>query len=394
MPSPPMSRRAALATLASAALAGCSATSLWSSDSLDRPEIDCGPTAVDWPTYGYDAARTSALGARPLPSADAELARFSHTGVSPTGGGSVGGPPVVDEGVAYVAGDLRIEAIDIETEARLWTFEEFDDSIGTSPTLACGVLFVSGLNETFALDPTDGTLLWRADAGSRSGPHSSPTARDGFVFVPGSSVVALDAETGTQLWRTGTEHVAQGLAVTDRVYVGTGSNGTGALEALTRCEGERWWRATETGSVYSPPAVAGDTVYAASKHGHLTALASEDGSVRWQRSIESGVYEPPAVASGRVFVCAGNGDHAYAFDAESGNLLWRFETGVSQSAPVVLGESVLLTSANEGVFAVDVVSGEPIWHSGDLGIVDSQPVVVDGQLFFVSGTRSEVSVFG
>lgn len=384
-------RRAFLAVCGVTATAGCS--DLVATGQSDPP-VECGPAEYAWPTYGYDSERTGHVPDRELPPEDAETARFSRTGTDAgaNGGGSVDAPPVVGDGVAYVAGDTRVEARDVETGERLWETDP-DDGVSTSPTLACGAVYVATLNETLALDAEDGTVLWRTDRGTGTGASESPTAVDDTLFVVGNGgVTALDAETGDERWRGRIDHAEDGLAVADRVYVAGGSNGGGEVAAFTR-DGTEWWRTTEVGEVYTAPVVADGTVFAVSKTGTLTALDSGDGSVRWQASVAPGVYEPPAVADGRVFVAAGNGRRATALDARTGEQIWRFETGVSQGAPTVVGDRVLLTGANTGVHALDAETGERVAH-WPVESVGSRPVVADGRLFYRAWNVSDAFVVG
>lgn len=384
-------RRAFLAACSGAAagLAGCTDVIAVGGSS---PPVECGPTAYDWPTYGYDAARTGRAPARDLPGEDPEARRLSETGSSPGNGGSLDAPPVVADGVAYVAGDVRVEGRDVATGERVWHADPGDGvSVDTAPALGCGAVFAAGLNETVAFDLADGTELWRADAGGgREGP-GSPTVVDDTVYVPGSGLTALDAESGEQRWSAGVDHSIQGVAVADRPYAGVGSNGEGGVVAFTMA-GELWWQATDVGPVYSPPAVADGTVYAATKSGTVAALDAADGSVRWRASMPDAVYQPPAIADELVVVGAGNGERAVAFDAATGDRRWTFETGVSKAAPVVLGDRVLVAGANTGIWALDPATGEELWYSGDLGNVGSQPVAVDGALLYRAWNYSDVAV--
>lgn len=377
-------RRSVLAACGTAMLAGCS--DILAPDS-PPPSIECTHTTYDWPMYGYDAARTSHVRSHDLPLA-AEASRFSQTGTH-SGGGSADAPPVINDGVAYVAGSVRIEARDIETGARLWESEP-EDGIETSPVLACGTVYVSTVNETLAFDPEDGTELWRADAGTHFGVSSSPVAVGDTVYVVGVGVTALDAETGTKRWHAQIEHSALGVAIDDHIYVGAGSNGSGEVAAFTR-DGDDLWRTTAAGQVYSATSVVGDTVYAISKTGVLTALAVADGSVRWEASVEHGINEPPAVANGRVVVSAGNENRTMAFNAATGNRLWTFETGVSTGAPVITGDRVLATGANTGIHVLDVGTGNRV-HHWPIENVGSQPVIAGRRLFYRGWDVSDVFV--
>lgn len=386
---PSTTRRATLAALGSLALGGCSALAAERGD-----EISCRPADLDWPTYGYDAARTGAAPADDLPPIDADARRFSATGASPAGGGSVEAPPVVDDGVAYLAGDVRVEARRVGSGERVWAADP-GGSVDTSPALGCGAVFVAGLNATVAYSRADGAELWRTEGpgGGRGGP-GSPALVDDTLYVPGAGLAALDAESGRERWSAAASGSIHGVAVADRPYVGVGSNGGGGVAAFTTA-GETWWETTEgVGPVYAPPAVADGTVYAASKAGRLVALDAADGSVRWRRPLDGSVYQPAAVADGTVVVGAGNGRLARAFDAATGAEQWSFETGASKAAPAFLGDRVLVSGANTGVWALDAATGETLWYSGELGDVGSAPVVADGRLFYRAWDDSEVAVLG
>lgn len=355
------------------------------------PPIDCTPTVSPWPMYGYNPARTSHTPERNLPLADAEASRLSQTGTQPHSGGSVDAPPVVDDGVVYVGGDVRIEARNLQTGERVWATDP-DDSIKTSPVLACGTLYVSTLNETLALDREDGSVLWRADVGTHGNVAASPAVVDDTVYV-GGGAVALDAETGTERWHVQTEHVANGVAVADRVYIGAGSNDSGEVAAVTR-HGETWWRTTAPGPVYATPAIADGTVYALSKTGTVTALAAADGTVQWQAHAEDqGIHGPPAVADDRVIVAAGNGTHTMAFDAATGDRLWQFKTGVSAGVPTVVGDRVLASGANTGIYLLDAATGRQLRH-WPVDYVGSQVAIADSHLFYRAWNVSDLFVVG
>ena len=384
----PRTRRGVLAAIGATATAGCADLDVLGSS---RPDISCGPATVAWPMYGFDAARTSHVPERELPSTDAAARRFTRTGTTVNGGGSVEAPPVVADGVGYVAGDVRIEAREIDSGDRRWETEP-EDSVSTSPVVACGTLYVSTVEETLAIDVDDGSVLWRVDAGSRFGASTSPVAYDDTIYVVGGGVTALDAETGEERWHRPTEYGGHGIAVDERVYVGTGSNGTGAVVAVTR-DGENWWRSTEPGEVYSAPVAGDDLVYAVSKTGTVTALAAETGAVEWQASVEDGVHESPAVAEGRVVVPAGNGTRTIALDARTGDRLWTFETGVGQGAPVVVGDQVLTSGANTGFHLLDAETGDRLRH-WPVENVGSQPVVADGKILYRGWNVSDAFVVG
>jgi len=126
----------------------------------------------------------------------------------------------------------------------------------------------------------------------------------------------------------------------DGVLYFTSPGGSFAIDAAT-CK-ERWR--------VSHPAPTGEGVISANRgfayldgklfrgtlEGHVVALSPKDGRTLWDVRIPDagpGVTIPmaPIAADGKVFVGHAGGDragvtgHAYAFDANTGKLLWRFE---------------------------------------------------------------------
>ena len=81
----------------------------------------------------------------------------------------------------------------------------------------------------------------------------------------------------------------------------------------------------------------GGMLFRGTPDGHVIALAASDGHQIWDQRIDveaPGVSIPmaPIAADGRVYVGNAGGDnvgvtgHVYAFDAEDGHLLWKFDT--------------------------------------------------------------------
>lgn len=339
---------------------------------------------------GANPARTSAVGERSLPGDDATARRLFPNDGDPSAGGSMATAPVVDRSVAYGAG-IGVEARDVTDGELRWVYDT-DDNVECGPALGCGTVYVSTLNETLALDRDDGTLHWESDVGLHT-QSNGPVVHDGAVYLAAGDLVALDAESGDELWSGSTEGRCSGVAVDDRAYVTTHGNESGAVAAHGLATGDEQWETTDVGNPYAPPALGPDHVYVVSKPADVYAVSRSDGTVEWHRSLGDTTYSPPAVADGRVFTPAGNGSHVRAFDAASGDLLWRFETGVGQGAPVVIDDAVLVTSANDGCYLLDVETGERLWASGDLGIVNAQPVPVEGKLFYLDERTSEGFVY-
>jgi outer membrane protein assembly factor BamB len=133
------------------------------------------------------------------------------------------------------------------------------------------------------------------------------------------------------------------------------------------------WRFRLAGSVQGGIVVAGSVIVAGSTGGEVVGFrvagargggrVAGGGAERVWRVRVGAVYRRAGVdaAGRRVFVPSADG-HAYALDAESGRIEWRFDAGAPVlSAPVVTGAGCVVFSAGERLLAVDAVTGGLAW---------------------------------
>lgn len=174
---------------------------------------------------------------------------------------------------------------------------------------------------------------WPSYNRTLAGDRFSPLAqidRDSVAGLVRKCEYALPAPTSFQT----------GPLAIDGVLYFTSPGGSFAIDAAT-CQ-ERWRVAH--------PVLSGEGVISANRGfayldgrlfrgtmaGHVVALAAADGRTLWDVRIPDagpGVTIPmaPIAADGKVFVGHAGGDradvtgHAYAFDAATGKMLWRFE---------------------------------------------------------------------
>ena len=172
---------------------------------------------------------------------------------------------------------------------------------GYSPLARITAANVSGLQ-----------LAWSYSTGQVEGHQSPPIVNNGVMFVttPGAQVIALDAKTGSELWRYKKELPAE-------------------LQQL---------HPTNRGV-----ALYGDKVYVATVDCHLVALDAKTGKVVWDKapadwkSIHYMTLAPLA-AKGKIMVGSSGGETGVrgfvaAFDAETGNEVWRTWTIAAPGEP-------------------------------------------------------------
>ncbi len=126
---------------------------------------------------------------------------------------------------------------------------------------------------------------------------------------------------------------------------------------------------------YAPPAVTPDRVYVGGFDTKVYALERGTGELIWTNEdpvdrIIAGV----AVGDGLVYVGIANRG-VMAIDEESGEQVWYFDTGHGiWATPLLVGDTLYVSSLDHHVYALNAPTGEPIWESERLsGAVPDSP---------------------
>ena len=144
------------------------------------------------------------------------------------------------------------------------------------------------------------------------------------------------------------------------------------------------------GVVYAPT-VAYGMVYAGSDDNRVYALDAETGELLWSFETQDVIRSSPTVTVGAVYV-GSNDNHVYALDRETGELLWRYDTGdwVQYSPPVRDGV-VYVAAMSEGdrrIHALDGASGDVLWAAATSYPFDDElaPAIENGKVYAPSGS--------
>ena len=300
--------------------------------------------------------------------------------------------PTVIDGTVFLGGRNGLHAVDAETGDRLWYWRN-GKGVPSSPQVVDGSIYVGSQdNHLYALDAETGEQQWQFETDDEI--PSSPTISEGTVYVGShdSRVYAVDAETGEQAWRTGTSNrntiVASPVVQDGTVFISNGD----VLRALDAESGEEQWR-SDADPGMSSPTVANGTVYAGGRQ--VFALDAETGERLWierpDRELTIMFRSTPTVADGTVYVGGEQSPHQmfgrlYAFDAETGEVQWQFETDeVMVPSPTVASGVVFAADNGGNVFAFDAETGDRRWTLETGSATQCSPTVVDGTLFVETG---------
>ena len=200
---------------------------------------------------------------------------------------------------------------------------------------------------------------------------------------------ALDAATGQERW-----HVAvpgsSGAVVDDGVLViGTGDGFLLGLDAATG--DERWRTQVSTHGAVAVAALADGIAVAGVDAEGFFAVDAESGTLLWRGDIGGQRIGTAVVAEGVAYIGAtgeGGGGHLYAFDARTGDLLWKHDQPLF--SPTVL-DGVGYSGAEDGtVTAFNTADGTERWQSELGGGVVLNVAIANGVLYALrAGTETD-----
>ena len=234
--------------------------------------------------------------------------------------------------------DSHVRAIALDTGEDVWTTPiPLEDIVQTPVTVDGSTAYVGDVGgRVTAIDVTSGEVRWTAEVGSVI--PGAITVADGRALVTAfggrneaSEVVAFNAETGEEAFRASLE---------------------------------------EASKLVSTPVVAEDRSWSSMRSGaswrstRRTAVRLADRGDQPDRSLGAAVRPPgrraaaPVSADGHVFAVDLTG-RAYAFDAESGALLWDHALNdPSRFSPPLLADGQLLVPTDSGTLsAIDTETG-------------------------------------
>ena len=322
-------------------------------------------------------------------------------------------PPIVADGRVYTMdADAVIDAFDLATGKRLWHLptrpkKSTTSNVGGGIAYADGTIYAAtGLAELLAVDATRGKIVWRVS--TTTPVHSTPTVADGHVLYAtiDDRLVAADIADGRTVWSytaTGSFNalLGQPAPATANGIVLAGFP-SGELAAIKAVDGSTAWTDTlggtvgasplEFASIRAEPVIAGDTGYAVSVGGLMTATDMRTGRRIWERSISSG--STPVIAGDWMFVVSVSATVA-CLQLSSGHVRWtsvlpRFHNPLKKKEPIAWAGPLLVNgklavvSSYGSMTMLDVTDGSIIGERKLRGPASQVPIAVGGALLVLT----------
>ena len=335
-----------------------------------------------------------------------------------------GWPPVVEDGVLYVASEgspihgspgRYFYALDAYSGALIWRSRL--DVSNFIPVVKNDIVYIYDRDhDVSALDASTGRILWSHD----SHDYGGIAVVDNMVFIPESNpngYTALESLSGEELWvhETGDYIGIRPMVAGGIFYGGVRDKSVFALDQFS---GELLWsyEVDLTSHPHSsisewPPMLYNQTLFLASEDGYVDALDASTGEMRWRYPTNIH-YNFPTLANGRVYIAANSGpeseagDSIVALDASSGDVLWRrvFESGdsfnldfvgqifrdpyrifdVEVDFPPVADSGIIYYRFRQYLHAMDAADGRLLWKFQTTDLEGIAPVVRDGVAYVVS----------
>lgn len=179
------------------------------------------------------------------------------------------------------------------------------------------------------------------------------------------------------------------------VYISASLGGVfwtgGAIYAIDPNTGKMLWRVKTDRQLFSSPIYWNRRVYCGEglhqdAESALRCIDAKTGKLLWKFQTKSHIESTATVKNGIVYIGAG-GDGVYALDAVEGDEIWHFEGAHIDVPPAVAeGRVVVGTGYGEmGVYCLDAETGKEIWRFPTSEPAWGVPSIADRKVFFGSG---------
>lgn len=256
-----------------------------------------------------------------------------------------------------------------------------------------GVDFESAL---YALDIKTGNVAWKFQCGKHyKGIYSSPALHDGVVFVGSydGSLYAIHTDTGALKWQyDGADYIGSSPCIAadiGLVFIGLEHalpNRQGSIVALDIETGEQKWEYTVKEFLHGTPGYFPQkgVVGIGTNDDIFFLFRADSGRLLWQFQTGGDIKLAPAFDAERNLVIFNSFDkHCYAVDMDSGKKVWSFETEAgTYTTPLVVGNKVFVTCLDKKCYIYDMDAQEVIKTIHGAARIMSCPRLIDGKVFY------------
>ncbi len=257
--------------------------------------------------------------------------------------------------------------------------------------------------EFFCVEQATGSLSWKFNTSYPI--HSSPAIQNGLVFFSDAkqTLYALNTNSGTVAWQTSLgenkpydwkfDFLWSSPTISgDTIFIGSGDGNLYAIKSLT---GEVYWKFAATTHIRCAPAVFYNKVFFGDMNGHFYAIDNKTGKEVWKYETNAtrfindsfgydrkGIVSSPVVIDRKVIFGARDG-FMYNLDTETRKENWVFDYNITWViSSVATDGNAVFSGTSDGRFvnAIDLKTGKELWRT-NTNLVWSSPVLINDKLY-------------
>lgn len=253
-------------------------------------------------------------------------------------------PPLVHNGVVYLAASDELHALDAVTGNHRWRVPLGRGAMAPMAMTTNALIVLVAPDEVWAFKPADGGRLWMQPLGGRSGRVSMAADADGIYVALVDRLIRLSPANGAIRWDVMLPgQIATTAIAPDRIFAGSTSN---EIFALDPDRGRLAWKFSFGGDVVGVTATK-DHVFVVALDNVLRALNRGNGNQTWKQSLKTRPIGSPQVFDGVVSVAGA--ESVATFNTKTGMPIGTFESpNLLQGQPLV--------DATPAPFAVSIVA--------------------------------------
>ncbi len=316
-------------------------------------------------------------------------------------------PSLASESVFISTTEGRVICLDKEDGSSKWQIklpEELRGAISVSEKL----LFVTSIDRTiFALNQSDGSIIWSKQI--------EPSENRAYEYFSDFEIISnriyfgtaagflycLDETTGEIIWNleVGEWVRSKPLKKQNHIYLGTLEGRLLSIRENNNQPEVVWNQQVGDHGFNANLAASEFGLLATNENMLLYNINFSTGKIYWKHSLLDGIWKDdqfiaaeeqsgqqssPTIADGILYI-AGPDGFLNAVNVETGKELWKFEAKSSISpSPTVAEGKVFIGQTYRSFgkyFALDALTGEPVWTTDDLGSVWINAAYDNGRLF-------------
>jgi outer membrane protein assembly factor BamB len=240
-------------------------------------------------------------------------------------------PPLVHDGLVYLAASDELHALDADTGNRRWRAPLGRGAMAPMAMTPHALIVLVAPDEAWAFSTADGKRLWVTPIGGRSGRVSMAVNESGIYISLVDRLVRVMPKDGSLRWdRTLPGQLASTSVARDRVFVGSTTN---EIYAFDPDRGRLVWKFRFGGDVVGI-ATMDDRIFVVSLDNLVRALNRSNGNQLWKRALTTRPVAPPQVFDGVIAVAGA--ESVATFNSKTGAPIGTFEApNLLQGPPLV-----------------------------------------------------------